>query len=85
MALYGARFELAGYPWYTSRSDNRNTDIHADIDATDLGAQCTADIRGCTDNSTRTSAMLLISKRISAMTVRPGYATFLLLDNEIKH
>jgi len=78
-----------GYPWYTSRSDNRNTnihaDIHADIDTTDLGAQFTANIRGCTYNSTLTSVMLLISKRISARTVRPGYATFLLLDNEIKH
>ena len=38
-----------GYPWYTSRSDIRNTDIHADIHAdigaTDLGAQFTADQR----------------------------------------
>jgi len=62
-----------GYPlWYTSRSDIRNTDIHADIGATDLGAQLTADIRGCMDNSTRPSVMLRISKRISARTVRPG-------------
>jgi len=57
-----------GYPWYTSRSDNRNTeihaDIHADIGATDLGAQFTAVIRGCTDNTARTSVML--------RTVRPG-------------
>jgi len=30
-----------------------HADIHADIGATDLGAQFTADIRGCTDNSTR--------------------------------
>jgi len=66
-----------GYSWYTSRSDIRNTDIHADIHAdigaTDLGAQFTADIRGCTDNSTRTSVMFRISKRISARTVRPGH------------
>jgi len=61
-----------GYPWYTSRCDIRNTDIHADIGATDLGTQFTADIRGCTDNSTRTSVMLRVSKRISARTVRPG-------------
>jgi len=61
-----------GYPWYTSHSDVRNTDIHADIGATDLGAQFTADIRGCTDNSTRTSIMSRISKRISARIVRPG-------------
>ena len=65
-----------GYPWYTSRSDIPNTDIHvdihADIGATGLEAQFTADIRGCTDNSTRTSVMLRISKRKSARTVRPG-------------
>jgi len=61
----------------TSRSDIRNTNIHADIGATDLGAQFTADIRGCTDNSTRTSVMLRISKRISARTVRPGTSPYI--------
>ena len=60
------------------RSEIRNTDIQvdirADIGATDIGAWFTMDIRGCTDNSTRTSVILRISKRISARTIRPGSA-----------
>jgi len=43
-------------------------DIRADIGATDVGMRFTADIRGCTDNLTRTCVILRISKR----TVRPG-------------
>jgi len=35
-------------------------------------ARFTTDIRGCTDNSTRTSVILRISKRMAARTVRPG-------------
>jgi len=34
------------------------------------------DIRGCTDNSTQTSVILQISKRISARTVQPGMCTW---------
>ena len=47
-------------------------DIRADIGATDIGARFKTNIRGCTDNSTRTSSILRIFKRISARTVRPG-------------
>jgi len=47
-------------------------DIRADIGATDIGARFITDIHGCTDNSTWTSLILRISKRISARTVRPG-------------
>jgi len=54
-----------------------NTDMHedirADIGATDIGAPITIDIRDCTDDSTRTSVIFRISKRISARTVRPGF------------
>ena len=35
----------------------RQGDIHADIGATDIGARFTTDIRGCADNSTRTSVI----------------------------
>jgi len=77
MSVSNHPYNHHGYPWYALRSDIRNTDlhadIHADIGATDLGAQFTADIRGCTDNSTRTSVMLRVFKRISARTVRPGH------------
>jgi len=38
----------------------------------DIGARFKTDIRGCTDNSTWTSIILRLSKRISARTVRPG-------------
>jgi len=64
------------HPQWTSRLNIRNTDIHADIRAkiraTYLGAWFIIDIHGCTDNSTRTSITLWISKRISARTVQPG-------------
>ena len=50
-------------------------DIRADIGATYIGAWFTMDIRGCTDNSTRISIILRMSKRISARTVRPGHTS----------
>jgi len=65
----------------TSRSDIRSTDIQtdvrADIGATDIGVRFTTDIRGSTDNSTQTSVILRIFKRISARTVRPGVDKYL--------
>ena len=56
-----------GTPGRTSRAD-----IHADIGGADIGARFTTDIYGSTDNSTRITVLLRISKRISARTVRPG-------------
>jgi len=56
-------------------STDIQADIHADIGGTDIVARFTTDIRGSTDNLTRISVLLRISKRIFARKVRPGIDT----------
>jgi len=59
-----------GYIRWSSRVDIRNTDIHKRISvrgATDIEAWFTMDIRGCTDNSSRISVILRISKRTAVL------------------
>jgi len=51
------------------RNTDIQADIHADIGITDIGARFTMDIRGCTENLTRISVNLRISKQISARTI----------------
>jgi len=63
--------QIPGYAQWTlrlARNTDIQEDIREDIGATDIGAQFTIGIRGCSDNSIRTSVILWITKR----TIWPG-------------
>jgi len=54
-----------GYPQWTALLYPKRLNMRSDIRVTNIRARSLLYVRGCSDNSTRTSVILRISKRIS--------------------